>query len=120
MDRDSGTWTRSRTERQGHNHRDWEERQEQVQRLRDTNRDGAIQGQGRGDTGTETGTEGHVQWNRDRYFTDHLVPLCMYKTFLSMTKMYTYILLNNPSMRISYKCQLQVYNAYQLEMLHSN
>ena len=60
MDRDSGTWTRSRTERQGHNHRDWEERQEQVQRLRDTNRDGAIQGQRQGQrdmyNGTGTGT----------------------------------------------------------------
>ena len=31
MDSDSGTWTRSGTERQGHNHRDWDKRQEQVQ-----------------------------------------------------------------------------------------
>ena len=32
----------SETERQGHNHRDWDKRQEQVQRLRDTNRDRVI------------------------------------------------------------------------------
>ena len=42
MDSGSGTWTRSGTERQGHDHRDWDERQEQVQRLRDTNRDSMI------------------------------------------------------------------------------
>ena len=34
-DSDIGTWTRSATERQGHDHRDWDERQEQLQRLRD-------------------------------------------------------------------------------------
>ena len=68
-DSESGTWTWSGTERQGQDHRDWDERHEQVQRLRDINTDRVI--------GTERQKWGQSHTN-------------------------------------------VIYNAYQLEMLHSN
>lgn len=55
------------------------------QRLRDTNRNSVMGTET--EMGTETVTEGHVQWKRESDFTDRLVPLC---SILEYDQMYTH------------------------------